>query len=219
MASKVRMAKTKKERALCTAAWTKDVETLASLLQKGVYPNVWVKKRERMWRREWGRREWGNERERVWHIFFNVNILSVRCKILSPHVFGCGDDVSQAGAFVCESVWRTSALDREREEERERTKERRRERERERDNFLFLYSHFPLFRTRYASLQICFWTGSDDVATFASSSLSQSFSFSLYFSSTNTHYNAHNLSLSLFLIFLPSPSLSLPFLSEIFCVS
>ena len=65
---------------------------------------------------------------------------------------------------MCVRVWRTSALEREREEERERTKERRREKkekegeeegEGEGDLSLF-YSHFLLFRTRYASLQICF---------------------------------------------------------------
>ena len=40
MASNTREANTDDERALCTAAGEKDVETLTSLLQKGVCPNV-----------------------------------------------------------------------------------------------------------------------------------------------------------------------------------
>ena len=41
MASNGRVANTDDEKALFTAAIRKDVETLTSLLQKGVYPNVY----------------------------------------------------------------------------------------------------------------------------------------------------------------------------------
>ena len=51
MALNTREANTDDERALCTAANKKDVKTLTSLLQKGVCPNVWVKKRENVKKR------------------------------------------------------------------------------------------------------------------------------------------------------------------------
>ena len=77
-------------------------------------------------------------------------------------------------------LWRTSALKREKRREREQKKEGEREREKEKEGegegeLSLFYSHFLLFRTRYASLHICFWTHSDDVAAlFPSSSLSLS---------------------------------------------
>ena len=113
---------------------------------------------------------------------------------------------------------------REREKRRERTKERRREREKKEKEgegegeLSLFYSHFLLFRTRYASLHICFWTHSDDVATlFPSSSLSHSLSHSLSISSTHILNPTHSLLLSLSLINYFPFSLSLSSLSSLFC--
>ena len=83
MASNTREANTDDERALCTAAMNEDVETLTSLLQKGVCPNVHVclheKKKERECEEEREEEEGGKMREREFGtfslLFLNVNIL------------------------------------------------------------------------------------------------------------------------------------------------
>ena len=172
------------------------------------------KKREREYEEEREEDEGGERREKesLAHFLFSswmLTFFSGLCTFLSPSCLWMWWWCGKAGAFVCERVWRMSALEREREKKRERTKERRRERERERrrkregeGELSLFYSHFLLFRARYASLHNCFLTQSDDVATFfPSSSLSHSLSHSLS-NSFNSQTQSHTLSLSLSLSYL-----------------
>ena len=85
--------------------------------------------------------------------------------------------------------WREGEKRSEREQKKEGEREREKEKEGEGEGELSLfYSHFLLFSKMYASLHICFWTHSDDVATLLPySSLSHSLSHFLSISSSHTH--------------------------------
>ena len=125
MASNTREANTDNERALLTSAWKKDVETLTSLLQKGVCPNVYHelvcwhgKKRERECKEEREEEEGGKmrERESLAHIFSSLifTFFSGLGKFLSPSCHWMQWWCVKVGAFVCESVENVSIGERER---------------------------------------------------------------------------------------------------------
>ena len=99
-----------------------------------------------------------------------LTFFSVQCKSLSLL------SLDVVMTYKGRRVWRMKR-DRERE---------KKEKEGEGEEVLSLfYSHFLLFRPRYASLQTCFWMHNDDVATlFSSFSLSHSLFQSLYISAT-----------------------------------
>ena len=170
MASNAREANTDDERALVTAAEKKDVETLTSLLQKGVCNNVYdnvcghEKKREKECEEEKEEEEGGEMRERegLAHFLFSsliITFFSGLCKF-SLSLLSLDAVMTCKGRSICvrERVWRTSALERERRGERENKRKKEREREegergRKRErvfSFLFTFPSFQ-YKVRFTS--------------------------------------------------------------------